>query len=106
MSNKHNKEAIEKVRQEIMRFRELLNIMTQQLQHAEQSYTALFDKCSDEDKKTLKEKDLQWKAAELNIDDLEPLSRAVLKVSFNARYMERDFTDLYNIIITPHVEDE
>ena len=84
-----------------MRFRELLNIMTQQLQDGERAYAKLFSNVSDEDRKSLKEKDLQWKVAEQIIHDLTPLSNAALKMRFNARDMERNFEELYNIIITP-----
>ena len=43
-------EEIEKVRQEIMRFRELLNIMRQNLDDGERAYTQLFSNCSSEDR--------------------------------------------------------
>jgi len=91
-------EKIEKVRQEIMRFRELLNIMTQQLQDGEQSYARLFSMCSEEDVESLRDKDLQWKVAQQIIDDLSPLRKAVMYMRFNARNMERDFEALYDII--------
>src|SRR4051812_26002181 len=95
-----NHEDIEKVRQEIMRFRELLTLMAESVQNGERAYAALFANCSDEDKQSMKEKDLQWKVAEQIIDDLAPLRDAVLKLRFNARNLERDFEELYNIIIT------
>jgi hypothetical protein len=95
-----DREHIEKVRQEIMRFRELLNLMTQQLEHGERAYAQLFSGCSEEEMKNTKEKDLQWKVAEQIIDDLSPLSKAVSKMRFNARTMEREFEELYDIIVS------
>lgn len=58
-----NHEEIEKVRQEIMRFNELLHIMRRKLEYAERAYTRLFENCDPEDVKNFKEKDLQWKVA-------------------------------------------
>ena len=94
-------EKIEKVRQEIMRFRELLNIMSSQLHEGQQAYEALLSTCSDEDMESLREKDLQWKVAQRIIDDLSPLKRVVMRMRYNARNMERDFEELYDIIVSP-----
>jgi Mg2+ and Co2+ transporter CorA len=93
-------EDIEKVRQEIMRFRELLNIMAQSLNSGERAYEKLFANCSDEDKANLKEKELQWKVAEQIIDDLSPLRDAVLRMRFSARTLEKEFEQLHDIIMT------
>jgi hypothetical protein len=93
-----DRENVEKVRQEIMRFRELLDLMRGKLEDGEQAYTQLFAKCNPEDVQRLKTKDLQWKAAELNIDDLAPLSRAVGRMRFEAHNLERDFEELHGII--------
>ena len=94
------RESIEKVRQEIMRFRELLDIMRQSVDAGDQAYTQLLSKYSAEDAKTLKHKDLQWKVAEQIIHDLGPLSKAVLKARFDARELERNFEQLYDIIVS------
>src|SRR5690348_8411773 len=91
-------EAIEKVRQEIMRFRELLNIMRQRLDISERAYSQLFSNFSSEDMQGVKEKDLQWKLAEQIIDDLSPLSNAVMTARFDARELEKAFEELYDII--------
>ena len=94
------REDIEKVRQEIMRFRELLDIMRGKLDDGERAYAQLFAKCDPEDVQRLKTKDLQWKAAEQVIDDLTPLSRAVGQMRFEARNLERAFEELHDIIVS------
>jgi hypothetical protein len=101
------REDIEKVRQEIMRFRELLNIMAQQLQTGERAYASLFSKCSDEDVESLRDKDLQWKVAQqiIEVNDLAPLRKAVMHMRYNARTMERDFEELYDLIATTSATD-
>ncbi len=91
-------EYTEKVRQAIMRFRELLNIMQDQLQDGERAYKRLFSACSPDDLKTMKEKDLQWQAAQQIITDLTPLRRAVMNMRYEARQMEIGFEELYNNI--------
>ncbi|MFN8417733.1 MAG: hypothetical protein U0528_00565 [Anaerolineae bacterium] len=103
-----NPEHIEKVRQEVMRFRELLNIMRLRLDEGERAYDNLFAKRSAEEKSTLKEKDLQWRVAEqLIADDEETLLRdAALHMRFHARDLERAFEELYNISITPPLDDD
>ena len=93
-------EQIEKVRQEIMRFRELLNIMRLRLDDGERAYTKLFANISPEDMNNMKEKDLQGKVAEEIVGDLSPLSKAVMKARFDAHELERAFEELYDIIVT------
>ncbi len=95
-----NAEEIEKIRQEIMRFRELLNIMGQELQSGEQAYAQLFSAHSPESIKNTKEKDLQWKVAEEMVGDLSALSKAVLHMRFASRELESAFEELYDIIVT------
>jgi hypothetical protein len=92
-------EEIEKVRQEIMRFRELLNIMRQRLENGERAYSQLFSNFSVEEMQGVKEKDLQWKLAEEIIDDLSPLRKAVMTARFDARELEKAFEELYDIIV-------
>ena len=99
-------EKIEKIRQELIQFRELLNIMSEQVHEGEQSYEALLSMCSDEDMESLRERDLQWKVAQRIIGDLSPLSKAVIHMRFNARNMERDFEQLYDIIVAPSAPDQ
>ena|SRR5579859_4088117 len=99
------REDIEKVRQEIMRFRELLDIMCQRLDAGERAYAQLFANCSLEDVQRLKTKDLQWKAAEQMIDDLTPLRRAVAQMHYEARNLERDFEELHGIVASTGVPE-
>ncbi len=95
-----NPEQLEKVRQELMRFRELLNIMRAKLEDGERAYTRLFANCSPEDKQRMKEKDLQWQVATQIVGDLSGLSKAVMQVRYDARDLERAFEELYDIIVT------
>ncbi len=93
-------EDIEKVRQEIMRFRELLNVMREKLDEGERAYATLFSGFSPEDMATMKQKDLQWKLAETLVADVSALGRAALQMRFNAHNLEHDFEELYDIIVT------
>jgi hypothetical protein len=93
-----NPEDIEKVRQAIMRFRELLNVMRLRLESGERAYERLFVNHPRQD--GLKEKERQWQLAEDLVHDLTPLSKAVVQVRFDARELERAFEELYNIIVT------
>ena len=98
-------EEIEKVRQEIMRFHELLNIMRANLEAGERAYTQLFADCSPEEMKTLKEKDLQWKVAEDMVGDVSQLRTAVSRMRFDARNLERAFEELHDIIVSGQEEE-
>jgi hypothetical protein len=93
-------EEIEKVRQEIMRFHELLNIMRQNLDDGERAYAQLFSNCSPEDMKNMKQKDLQWKVAEEMVGDVSQLQRAVSHLRFDARNLEHAFEELHDIIVS------
>ncbi len=95
-----NEENTEKVRQEIMRFRELLNIMRLRLEDGERMYSSLFTHFSPEEIASTKEKDLQWKAAEKIGDDVSGLADAALRMRFVARNLERAFEELYDVIAT------
>lgn len=92
-----SQDEIEKVRQAIMRFRELLDLMQTQLEAGEQAYARLFD---GHDTTGMKEKDAQWLIAEQIVDDTEALKRAALTMQFEARNMEREFEALYGNLIT------
>lgn len=91
-------EKVERVRQEIMRFRELLTIMRQQQEAGERLYAKLFAGFSEEEKAATKEKDLQWKLAEQIEGDLSALNKAVLQMQFAARDLERNFEQLHHLI--------
>ena len=94
------REDIEKIRQEIMRFRELLTLMQGYQKSGEQSYAKLFARFSAEETAGIREKDLQWKAAEaMSPDDVAELGRAVGQMRFYARELERNFEDLHGTIL-------
>jgi hypothetical protein len=95
-----NAEDIEKVRQEIMRFRELLNVMREKLQDGEQAYARLFSSFSPEEMANTREKDLQWKVAQNIVADVSPLRTAVIHLRLGARDLEHAFEELYDIIVT------
>jgi hypothetical protein len=89
-------EEIEKVRQAIMRYRELLDLMQLQLQEGERAYTRLFD---GHDTTGMKEKDAQWLIAANIVDDPLELKKATLHMQFEARNMECAFEELYNKLV-------
>jgi hypothetical protein len=101
-----HEENVERVRQMIMRFRELLDIMRQKLDTGDRSYEALFAPLDPEKTKGLREKDIQGLLARQLIHDLTPLSVAVANIHWESREMERAFAELYDIILTPHPEDD
>lgn len=93
-------EDIERVRQAIMRFRELLDIMRSNLEDSEALYTSLFSAFTAEEIANTRQKDMQGKAALQMIGDISPLSRAVNHVYFDVHEMERAFDELQGIIGT------
>lgn len=95
-------EDIESVRQQIMRLRELLTLMNGSVAAGERAYGRLFAACSEEERQTLPEKQLQWKLAThlLTAGDLAPLREAVLKLRLEARSLERSFEELYDLIVS------
>lgn len=95
-----NSEDIEKVRQEIMRFRELLNLMRQRQEDGERAYQQLFSRCSPDQMQTMKEKDLQRLVAEQMAGDLSAIRKAVGQLRFQSRELERAFEELYDIIVS------
>jgi hypothetical protein len=98
-------EHTEKVRQEIMRFNELIAIMRSRLAEGERAYNALFANFSAEEIESTKHKDLQLKLAE-QMDDLTELKRGVSTMRFAARELEKAFEELYDIIVTGEQSDE
>lgn len=91
-------EHVEKVRQAIMRYRELLDLLHTSVANAEKNYAALFDSVTQEQKESLPEKLLQREAALIAIENMEPLRRAALNMQFRMRDFERGFEDIYNNI--------
>jgi hypothetical protein len=91
-------EQLEKVRQAIMRYRELLDVLHGRIASAERNYAALFNGLTDEQRASLPEKEQQREAARRALDDMEPLRRALLHMTFDLRDMEHGFEDAYNNI--------
>lgn len=91
-------EQLEKVRQAIMRYRELLDVLHGRIASAERNYAALFNGLTDEQRASLPEKERQREAARRALDDMEPLRRALLHMAFDMRDMEHGFEDAYNNI--------
>lgn len=94
-------EQVERVRQAIMRYRELLDLLHNQLENSERRYASLFDQLTEEQRASLPEKLRQREAALWALADMEPLRRAVLRMRFSMRDMERDFEQIYN-----HIADD
>jgi len=93
----HSSEDVEKIRQAIMRYRELLDILKTRTDEAESCYSALFAGLSQE-QRGLPEKAMHREAALLALDDLEPLRRSLLGARFGLRDLERAFEETYNAI--------
>lgn len=91
-------EYLEKARQAIMRFRELLDIMQQQVQEGEEAYTRLFAALDPAETNGLAVKEIQRLAAYDVVADPEPLRRAALHQGFSCRNMERDFTQIHDAL--------
>ncbi|MBW4436906.1 MAG: hypothetical protein KME04_07210 [Pleurocapsa minor GSE-CHR-MK-17-07R] len=91
-------EQIEKIRQAIMRYRELLDLLHERIPLGEGRYNALFDRLTEEQRQ-LPEKERQREAAILALEDLEPLRRAVLRMQFEMRDFEKSFDELYGNLV-------
>ncbi len=93
-------EQLERARQGIMRFRELLDLLHAEIDEAERRYADLFAQCTPEERETLKEKDLQLRAAIPLVEDPAPLGDAALHMRYITRNLERDFEQIYDNIMT------
>ncbi len=92
-------EEIEKFRQGIMRFRELLDIMRMHLAEGEKVYEGLFAKYVPDERNSMEVKKLQWLIAERIIEQPSELTRAIMQIQFDARELERAFEELYDNLI-------
>lgn len=92
-------EDIERVRQAIMRYRELLDVLQEHLNDGDRMYKRLIAQHAPEDTTGMSEKEIQWHVAEQIVDDTEALKRAVGHMHFQTHQMERDFSDLYGILV-------
>ena len=103
--NMSDLERTEKVRQELMRFNELLGIMRNRLADGEQAYSLLYAGIPPHERERTNHKDLQWKLAE-QLDDLTPLAQATSMMRFATRELEKAFAELHAIIsATPPAAD-
>jgi len=91
-------EKIEKIRQSVMRYRELLDLSTPHLADSEKKYAALFLDIPQDLRESLPEKSLQREAALRALPNLEPLQRAILRTHFDLHEMTRAFEELYGHI--------
>lgn len=94
-----DREDIEKIRQGIMRYRELLDIMRLRLDAAEKNYEALFEKYVPGDTTETEVKKLQWLIAEAILDDPADLVKAISRSRFAARDLEKAFEELHDHLI-------
>lgn len=92
-------EEIEKFRQGIMRFRELLDIMRMHLAEGEKAYEGLFAKYVPDERDSMEVKKLQWLIAERILEQPSELTRAIMQIQFDARELERAFEELYDNLI-------
>lgn len=98
-------ERVEKIRQAIMRYRELLDVAQKYQAIGERDYAALFKDVPEAQRQTLATKALQREAALLHIADLDPMRRSIAQMQFYMRDLERSFEELYNnIAVDPDEE--
>ena len=92
-------ETIERLRQGVMRYRELLDILHSQIEQGEQAYAELMARLSPDDTDGLSEKAIQGLLAKQLSDDPTPLGEAALTMRWHMRYMERDFEQVYDNVM-------
>lgn len=95
----HTSDEIERIRQAIMRWRELLDILASRQEASEAAYAALFQHLSEDERAVLKEKEQQWRIAEQIAEDTEELRRGLLKMRFAMRDLEREFESTHDNLI-------
>lgn len=98
-------ESVEKMRQAVMRYRELLDHLRLRLDSSERDYAALFAALTPEER-TLGEKQQQGLAALPLLEDRKPLETALLRIQFDCRDLERAFEELYGIILHDDTPDD
>lgn len=91
-------ESQERMRQAVMRYRELLDVMRLRLEAGERAYNALFAPLS-EDERALPEKQQQGIVGRLALQDRTALERAVLHMHFECRDLQKAFEDLHFIVV-------
>ncbi|MBK8026312.1 MAG: hypothetical protein IPK19_34210 [Chloroflexi bacterium] len=101
MASQATPEQVEKARQAVMRFRELLDLMHIRLDSYERAYANLFAHLPAETA-SLPEKERQRQAAHTVIDDDKALVRVVLTARFDSRDFEREYEALHDRIVELH----
>lgn len=91
-------EELEKARQVIVRFRELLDIMHQSIEDAEAAYAELFASLPPEQLETIRERELQSMAAHDLVKDPSVLGKALLQLRLDAKDLSKAFEELYSAI--------
>ena len=95
--NQH--ERTERIRQAIMRMRELLDLLRQSVDDGERAYEQLFAVLTDAEKDGLKEKEQQWLIAQKFLADPSPIAREALKLRFRARDLGRAFEEVHDNLV-------
>jgi hypothetical protein len=101
-------ETHETIRQAIMRYRELMDVLGGRLEASERAYAALFAHLPAQLQARTGDKDAQTEAARVLLTEtgLEPLQRGVLQMYYDLRDLERAFDDLHgNIANAANAED-
>lgn len=98
-------QEVEKIRQGIMRMRELLDILHHRLEEGESAYLQLFAGLSPGDTDGLKEKEIQRLAAYDVLKNRTLLTRPALALRLLMRDMEREFEQLHDNVLA-EIEDE
>ncbi len=91
-----DQERHDKLRQAIMRYRELMDIAQAMMTRAERDYQQLFAGVPEQARATLAEKALHGEAAKLAMDDLKPLQDALLRLRFGLHDLSKEFEQTYN----------
>jgi hypothetical protein len=99
-----NPEQVERMRQAVMRFRELLDIMQLRLADSERAYTQLFARYTADELAGKPEKDRQGMLARDIVDTPLVLGKPVMQARFDARELEREFEYLHDIIMSDVTE--
>jgi hypothetical protein len=93
-------EQYEKIRQAIMRYRELLDLTKGHLAEAEKTYAALLGHLTPQERAQLPAKEQHGLAAQKAMQDLAPLRQAVWGAYFNLHQMTQAFSELQDNINT------
>ncbi len=100
-----HREQLEKTRQAIMRYRELLDLLHQHVDQAERRYEGWFAAIPAEDLDGLPEKQRQGRAAEHYVSDPQTIADGALHLRFVCREFEKEFEQLHDNVLT-EIEEE